>query len=269
MPRILQVSALDVARGGLAGRRGSGINEPLSAPWSTYAMDHPDVKAAYANYVERMIRAFRPTYVVFGVEANLLKRNRKQQWSAYVELTCATYRTLKGRGVGPPLLVSIDVNPFFPAWSTPDPAGDQPRVLRELDACVDGFAISSHPFMSALLADTLPPDYFARVFALSRRWVGISETSYPAQVFSSGPLTWNGSEARQSAFVDALLSASARHGLRFVVWFAVRDFDPLWSGLLRRDPVSLMWRDTGLYDETGRARAALRRWSVELERPLR
>ena len=125
MPRILQVSALDVARSGLAGRRGSGINEPLSAPWSTYGMGHPDVKAAYANYVERMIRTFRPTYVVFGVEANLLKRNRKQQWSAYVELTCATYRTLKGRGVGPPLLVSIDVNPFFPEWSTPDPAGDR------------------------------------------------------------------------------------------------------------------------------------------------
>jgi len=268
MPNILQVSALDTGRAGLAGHRGSGINEPLSGPWATYAMNHPSVKAAYANYVERMIGQFRPTHVVIGVEANLLMRNRKALWEAYVELTCATTRTLKARGIAQPLLVSIDVNPFFPEWSTPDKAGDQPRVLRDLDACVDGFAISAHPFMTALLADTIPADYFSRVFALSRRWVGISESSYPAQVFSNSRLTWNGSESRQREFLDQMLAASSRQGLRFVVWFAVRDFDQLWTGLLRRDPVSLMWRDTGLYDEAGRARSALGRWTTELDRPL-
>lgn len=268
VPNILQLSALDTGRGGLAGNRGGGINEPLSGAWATYAMNHPNVKAAYANYLERMIRQFRPAQVVIGVESNLLMRNRKERWAAYVELTCAATRTLKARGISQPLLVSIDVNPFFPEWSTPDPAGDQARVLRDLDACVDGFAISAHPFMSALLAEPLPADYFSRVFALSKRWVGISETSYPAQVFSNARLTWNGSESRQRQFLDQLLTASNRQGLKFVIWFAVRDFDALWSGLLRRDPVSLMWRDTGLYDEAGQARSALGRWRAELNKPL-
>ncbi|MEO8676684.1 MAG: hypothetical protein ABI569_13985 [Casimicrobiaceae bacterium] len=268
VPNILQVSALDIGRAGLALNRGANLNEPLPAPWRTLEFNHPSVKTAYANYVERLVRQFHPAYVVIGVEANLLMRNRKEKWASYVELTCATYRALKARGIKQPLLVSIDVNPFFPEWSTPDTLGDQPNVLRDLDSCVDGFAISAHPFMSALLADRLPADYFSRIFALSTRWVGIGESSYPAEVFSNSQLTWRGSEAKQTAFLDQMLDASNKQGLKFVIWFTVRDYDQLWSGLLRRDPVSLMWRDTGLYDESGRPRSALGRWTSEFRRPL-
>ena len=265
---VSQISALDTGRAGLAPNRGSSINEPLRAPWTTYPMNHASVKTAYANYVERMIRQFQPKYVVIGVESNLLMRNQKPKWASYVELTCATTRTLKAHGIAQPLLISIDVNPFFPEWSTPDQDGDQPRVLRDLDACVDGFAITAHPFMTSLLADRFPADYFSRVFALSRRWVGIGESSYPAQVFSNSQLTWNGSESKQTDFLDQMLRASNKQGLKFVIWFTIRDYDQLWSGFLGRDPIALMWRDTGLYDEAGRARPALLRWDAELTRPV-
>jgi hypothetical protein len=48
--------------------------------------------------------------------------------------------------------------------------------------------------------------------------------------------------------------------MRFVAWFTVRDYDQLWAGALAQDPIALIWRDTGLFDESGAAREALTTW---------
>jgi hypothetical protein len=67
----------------------------------------------------------------------------------------------------------------------------------------------------------------------------------------------------------ALLSEADALGAEFVIWFFTVDFDNLWEGLLGRDPVARIWRDTGLWDETLAPRPALDTWQAWLGRARR
>ena len=74
--------------------------------------------------------------------------------------------------------------------------------------------------------------------------------------------------AAQNAYLSALFDAAQTLDARFIVWFALVDFDALWSGALQEDPVARIWRDTGLYDENLNPRPALDTWQAQLGLPL-
>jgi hypothetical protein len=153
---------------------------------------------------------------------------------------------------------------------------DQLAALHDLEPCVDIIAWSAHPFISGLLADSFPDDYFDTIFALTKKPQAISESSYPAQEWSlpnSGG-TWKGTPQKQHHFVEQMLTKATSSQLQFVVWFAIRDYDQLWSkpvaeGGLGQDTLSLLWRDTGLYDEAGAPREAYGSWAATLHQPWR
>ncbi len=266
---LVQINALDTSRSGLAPYRSDQVNASLPAPWNGYALDHPNVKAAYLNYALRMVEFWQPDYLGIGIEVNLLARNAQAKWPAYVALQAHVYQELKKVHPGLTVFASVFCVPFFPEWSDDD--GDVQRAaLADLLPHLDLVAFSVHPFMSALLADTFPDDYFDRLFALSSKPVAISESSYPAQVWStlSAPvLAFNGSPAKQDAFLRKMLDACDRHRARFLIWFAIRDYDALWAGVLGSSELALIWRDTGLYDEAGVERAALATWRAALAVP--
>ncbi len=262
---VLQISPLNVARNGMALYRGNTPNEALPSLWDTYALDSDQVKTAFLNYAERMIGYFQPDYLLIGVEVNLLIRNNDALWAPYVALNSYVYTELKKTHPSLPVSVSVFCVPYFPQWSTVDNApglpGKQAQGLIDLSPHIDFISYSVHPFMSGLLAETFPDDYLDTLFnLLPGKPVAVSESSYPAQVWSLGGLTFNGSQEKQKNFLSLLLSSSRRAQAEFVIWFAIRDYDALWSGLLNSSDAALPWRDTGLYDEAGNERTALSTW---------
>ncbi len=259
---LLQINPLNLGRDGLASyRTDATINAALTAPWNGYALNAPEVKTAFANYALDMVNTMNPDYLQIGVEVNLLKRNNPTLWTQYVELQCSTYNAVKTVHPSLPVSVSLFSVPFFPEWSGADNLTDQQNALADVSTCSDVIGYSVHPFMSALLADSFPADYFDRLFAYTTKPIAITESSYPAQVWSSGGLTWNGTQAKQADFLDKMLTAAQSHQLQYVIWYTVRDYDQLWNGALGQDSTALTWRDTGLYDETGVARTAMATWS--------
>ncbi len=269
---VLQISPLNVARDGMALYRGNSPTEPLPEPWNTYALDSTQVKTAFLNYAERMIGYFQPDYLLIGVEVNLLIRNNYPLWSAYVALHSYVYSELKKTHPTLPISVSVFCVPYFPQWSDVDNAlgipEKQAQGLVDLGPSIDFISYSVHPFMSGLLAESFPVDYLDTLFSLlPGKPVAVSESSYPAQLWQSGGLTFNGDQEKQNRFLSLLLSSSRRAQAEFVIWFAIRDYDALWSGLLGSSEAALPWRDTGLYDEAGNERMALSTWRTEFSRP--
>jgi hypothetical protein len=273
---LLSLSPLNTGRNGLSAARTSAINAPLSAPWSGYAFNAPQVKTAFTNFVKRVIDSTSPAFVITGIEVNLLRTHQPEQvWAQYVELQCHVYSQLKAAGYQQPIGVSLVTQALYhpELYATEHAFDAQLKALRDLEPCVDVIAWSVHPFISGLLAETFPDDYFTTIFALTTKPQAISESSYPAQVWSlaAGTPTWNGTPEKQARFATRLLAAAQQQRLKYVVWFAVRDYDQLWArpanqGGLGQSELALIWRDTGLYDEAGAPRAALTTWREWLTR---
>lgn len=274
--QLLSLNPLDLSRTHLAGRRTDQLNAPLEPPWSGYALDDPAVVAAYLAYVRRVADLFEPTYLQTGIEVNLLRRDTDAAtWTQYVHLQCAVYAGLKAAGYTQPISVSFVSTPFYQPekYDTKPNLPAQIQAVHDLEPCVDVVAWSVYPFMSGLLADSVPDDYFASFLDLPSKPMAISESGYPAETWSlpNGP-TWNGTPEKQRAFVDRMLHEASARNLRFVVWFPLRDYDALWSkpvsmGGLGQDNVSIVWRDSGLYDAAGTPRAALARWRESFSMP--
>lgn len=269
---LLSIGPLNMLRSGLADYRGAQPNMPLPAPWNSYPLNHPNVKAAYLNYAREMVQFFDPDYLIIGIEVNLLIRNvGTTAWQQYVELHRDTYTQLKAEFPQLPISVSLDAIPYFPEYSDADaPMYDaQLQAIADLRDYVDFFSFSIHPFNSGLFAEYFPPTYFGKLFSLTNKPIAISETSYTAQHWEAtypgvGTLSWNGTPEKQEAYMQLLLEAAKQYDLKFVVWFCVRDYDQLWEGLLNESLLALSWRDTGLYDENGVARPALSLWTDAL-----
>lgn len=271
---LLQINSLDMNRSALSPFRTNSVNVALTAPWSTYHFNDPTVKTAYSNYAKRMTDFFSPEIVLTGIELNILRtKTNASQWAELVELQCFLYQDLKSRGVTAPIGVSLITPAFYKPqlYSTEHDYNAQIQVLRDLEPCVDIVAWSVHPFMSGLLADSFPDDYFETIFSLTQKTQAISESSYPAQVWSSSGLTWNGSQEKQNQFIEQMLTGAQSHSLKVVIWYTVRDYDQLWArpvndGGLGSDSLSLIWRDTGLYDESGNPRSGLTTWKEWLQK---
>jgi len=269
---LVQINALNTARDGLALYRSDNINDPLPSPFDTAAFNDTSVKTAYLNYARKMADFFDPDWLMIGVESNLLIRNAAADWPAYLELLQYVRAGLAASHPGLKVGLSVFCVPYFPATSSVDDVPGlydmQIAALADLDATFDFIAFSVHPFISALLADSFPEDYLDQLFALTTKPVAVSESSYPAQEWSTSGLTWYGTPEKQDTFTRLLLEKAQQHGAQFVVWFTVRDYDQLWAGALGMDPTALVWRDTGFYDETGSRRIGGDRWRQVLSNPL-
>ncbi len=275
---LVQINPLNLGRDGLALLRSDTVSAALPAPWSTYALNHANVKAAYLNYALRVADALAPEVLQIGIEANQLKLKQPALWAQYVDLHCSTYRALKAARPALTVTVSVLAPALFPEYSSEYDLAAQQSALADLAPCTDQAVFSVHAFMSGLLADSFPDSYFDTLFArlpaaMQVKPRAISETSYPAQVWSlpnnGSTLTWSGTPAKQRNYVRVMLDAAQRHQLRYVVWFSVRDFDALWANALGSDTTSLVWRDTGLFDEAGQPREAMALWREAMAKPLK
>lgn len=264
--RYLAVTPLNFVRDGLAPRRGPGGSEPLRAPWTGRAFDEPATIEAYAAHCERMIALFAPDHFVYGVEVNMLAKNRPEEWPRLVRLLSAVYARVKARH--PALTVSLT---FQVEFLRADPEV-QERLVREVLPLSDMIGASSYAYSITPDPRRLGADYFDRLAGLTggkRFFVG--ETGWPAEpVTRPYPAYVPASEGDQRVYVEWLLEQGERHRAVLVNWILARDYDVLWESHLARAPdapVLRLFRDLGLYRGDGTPRPALDAWRAWLARP--
>jgi hypothetical protein len=268
----LAITPLNTERHGMAGFRGDDANMPLTAPWDRYDFDHPDVKAAYVNFLVDAVEFFDPDYLCFGIEVNLLIEANPAKWDALVELLRHTYAEMKARYPDLPVFVSLTAPDLLEGWTEVDHAR-QMQAVEDVLPYSDYYGLSLYPYMSAYMTTQIPPTMYADLLALSNKPVVIAETGYPAQTFSimDGTLTFESDADRQHTFITGLLEAADQYEFEFIVWYTIRDYDQLWEYFNTSMPdlsdLAAIWRDTGLYDENGEPRPALGAWLTALARP--
>ena len=264
------LTPLDDSRSRLADYWGSHDHMPLPAPFSSYALNAPEVKRAYLAFCRRAIEFYSPDFLAIGIEVNLLFDKAPASWPAFVDLHRSTYSALKQERPTLRIFITVTAVEFLDGWTDGDHAARR-RALGELLPYTDLLGISLYPYMSAYLTNPYPASLFDELKALANgKPIAIAESGYPAQAFSlpSFNLSFQGTPEKQQAFVADVLDAADTHAMPFVVNFVLRDYDALWRLLPAADQeLASVWRDTGLYDEAGAPRPALSVWKNALARP--
>jgi len=260
------VTPLSPSRDGLALRRGGAANEPLPAPWSSYAFDAPEVITAFTAYCEDMIDRFDPDYFACGIEANVLAALAPQKWSAFVTLVSEVYQNLKAGHPDLPVFLTLQADTYHAS------PGIQANAIAAVLPWTDMVAVSGYPFTAPLENPRfLRGDYFSALSALApAKPFAVAETGWPAEPV--GPPAWYGSaadEETQLNYLERVIEDCEMLGARFLVWFFARDFDDAWQSDLQYQSNAAtirFWRDTGLRAGNGAARQALGLWYVNLGR---
>ena len=265
------ISPISLLRDGIAPRPES-VGGGLPG-WLT-AFNLARTKNAFLKYAVEAIEYFDPDYLVIGIEVNELMYNHPTLWPDYLELHRDTYNSLKA--LYPNLSISVSliglnlVPGYTGATATNDKYNEQLSALGEVMVYSDLYCLSLHTFLSALLADSvIDSGELEQLASLSDKPLAVCETSYPAEVFSLGALTWNGDPTRQKRFFDRLFAVADDHEAEFIVNFVIRDYDNLWASLGSPEDFNKLWRDTGFYDEDGNARPVLDTWTDELDKRRR
>lgn len=251
--------------------------QPLPAPWSSYEFDDPAVKTAYLNYVIAAVEFFRPTHVAIGVEANILLLKAPLRWTTYKNLNAYVYTELKARY--PSLRVFTTIHYEHMRGMTGESVSLQmllrdsypdvltSEVVRLLEHS-DVMALSTYPFMVGgnlfIDQDGGPDrDYYQAAFDIAAR------VGRPLAIDQSGTISRDlyldyigtylpGSEARQNASVERLLSDAHVYDFEFVINFVGWDYGEHYGS----SPTSLTWAYTGLVRVDGSPKPALATWDA-------
>ena len=264
-PLYLAIAPLNSRRNGLADYWGSDAGLPRPGEWSERSFSHPAVVQAYTAYALDLIERFRPDYFNYGVEASDLILSNPQAFEEFVGFAASVYAAVKAAHPTLPTFVSV-------ALKHPSSADTDLLIqgMARLAGFTDMAGVSAYPYIFFGHPDAgdpgnLPADWLAQARrVLPGKPLAIAETGWIAETLSipdfgvSVPAT----PAFQRGFVERLLAEADSEAVAFVVWFFVQDFDRMWEGVLGRDPVAAIWRDSGLYDEEGVARPGLEVWDA-------
>lgn len=262
---FLSISPLDKDRKDLAPYWAEKDNQPLPVLWRGRALDSPEVKRAFLNFVVRAVEAMRPDYLAIGIESNVLLSKNRAKWEELKELHRATYHALKQQHPKLPVCFTTEVL-HYKRLASEARNTDQEKEVALLMEQSDLFAMSVYPHMSYDVPKPLPAGFldFARSF---HKPIAVSEsgmTSRDVHLKAFG-LTLHGSEADQTQFVQLLLRTAARDRYEFVVNFATTDFERLCARLpAPMDDLARIWAYTGLQTSSGQAKPALAVWDAFL-----
>ena len=266
---FLSISPLDKERKGLAPYWGEGDNKPLPKDWAGKALNSPEVKAAYKNFCLRAVEAMRPDYLAVGIELNVLLSHDPEKWVQVKELYRDTYAAVKARHPALPVFFTTEVL-HLKRLHTEAKGKDQEGEVADLMKDSDLFALSVYPHMSYDIPRPVPADFldFATKF---KKPVAVAESGMTSRdvELKAFKLTLNGSDADQKQFTELLLKTAARDDYRFVVTFAITDFEKLCEKLPPPvDDLARIWAYTGLQTSDKRPKPALTVWDAYLKAKL-
>jgi hypothetical protein len=157
----LAITPLNLDRTSLADYWGKGSQLEKTGEWKNKEFDDPDVIKAYTNFARDMIKRFKPTYMSYGIEVNMLAKENPSAFKKYLILTEQVYKTLKKENPNLPLFLTIQAEDF-----TQDEK-KQVKAMKQLLPFTDYIAVSSYPYTKYKDPDDLPNDWFSKIAALA------------------------------------------------------------------------------------------------------
>ena len=238
----------------------------MPKPWDTYAINSPEVKKAFLNFVLRAIDQMHPDYLAIGIESNVLLSHSAAKWKQLKELHIATYIAVKDKHPKLPICFTTEVL-HYKKLASDAKGSDQENEVADLMKHSDLFAMSIYPHMSFGVPRPVPTGFFdfARKFS---KPIAVSESGDTSRnvELKAYKLTLKGSEAGQKQFTELLLKTATKDRYEFVITFATTDFEKLCDKLPKPvDDLARIWAYTGMQTSAKKPKPALAVWDAYLK----
>ncbi len=266
---FLSVSTLNLTRKEKADYYSrAAVTDSIKNHWKKLAFNDNKVVTAYINYISRLIDAFQPVYVNYGVESNNGLWNAAE-FVLYKDFLSKVYGQLKTKYPAIPFFISFIV----------DETNEGYNYASQLIPYSDFLGLSAYPYVrvsSSAGGNTdpknFPADFFTKFINLApAKPLAFAETSYIAEnlIIPSFSLNKQGNEAWQKDYLEMICKLCNERKAKLLIWFCHKDYDAGANTLrnlgLYQDLFGF-WEDTGLKDETGRERPAYQSWLQWLQK---
>ncbi len=263
---FLYISPLNSDRKGLASYWSEKDNQPLPSPWNTYAINSPQVKKAYLNFVLRAVEEMNPDYLAIGIELNILLSHSATKWKELKELHTETYAAVKKKHPRLPVFFSTEIQHYKKLMAEAKNS-DQENEVAELMKYSDLFCWSLYPHMSFEIPRPVPAGFFdfARKFNKPIAVGEIGDSSRDVELKAYN-VTLRGNEASQKQLTEILLETAAKDRYEFVIWNFSTDFEKLCDQLPKEvGDFARIWAYTGLQTSAKSPKPALAVWDAYLK----
>jgi hypothetical protein len=259
---LLSVSLLNISR--------NDLMEDVDGTVPSYTkLSDTHIRNAYINFLITCINMFDPDYLVVAMEVNELLIKSPVKWNDYRRLVQDVRLSLRGYFPSLPVSESITVH----GWYEPD-VTDPAAYLSNIDQLneeQDFVSLSYYPFLKGQRSRQQFQEAFNFIHQRTDKPIAFVETSHLAEDLNVPALNVNieADECEQAEFLKTLAENAQSRQYLFVIWWAHRDYDKLWTLLPAAiKDVAQLWRDTGLFDEAGRERASFSVWKLLKAIPL-
>lgn len=244
-----------------------GEKLPLPAAIADAGFDDPVLVAAFNRYIDEVVAAFSPKYLLIGIEMTELSRERPAVWPQFEKLYFAAYDHVKSTqpdvSAGPGLVIQSLLL---------DRVADQVKPVTEK---ADFLGMSFYPYAAPIAAaggvplPVEPPQQWREPLEFLRGYtdtpIAIAETGYATRNFRLDTVGIDiiGSEKLQEQFLTDLANEAAREDFLFIVWFVPVDY-PALTEALKPSGQALdlfkIWEYAGLWRPDTSAKPALEVW---------
>lgn len=257
-------------RGELALYWNEESEQPLPDAWASRSFDDPEVAIAYLNFARYLVDRFDPDYFVYAIETNGgFVGTDDPEFLAFTIFLSRVYPILKASYPDIPILLSVQ------ASADGAPRDELLEMTRTLIVFSDLIGISTYPYLQLHFDGLVTPGdpgniaggLLTDIASLApHKRIAITETGYAAEtvVLPDLGLVVPSMAEWQREYVRWLMPRLNAMGAEFVIWFVSRDYDLALERVANEGfdipDLYFVWRDNGLLDGDGDARASLGVW---------
>lgn len=229
----------------------------------------PKLIEAYTNYCDKMISLFKPDYLLIGIESNELLKKSPKLWSSYLIFSGEVYKSLKKKYPSLQISQSVTLHVLInPDVKSPT---EYRRKISSFTKKQDFCGVSFYPHFAGYRTEKQFQSAFDFLHKFTRKPIAITETANIAEPVDipTFKIKLESNPTEQKNYLEVLFKNAHKKKYKFISYWAHRDCDKLIeifpAGVKE---IAKIFRDTGLLDEEGRSRPALKVWLDEKKKKL-
>jgi len=195
-------------------------------------------RRSYKNIAAAFAEKYKPKYLAFGIEVNVLYEKAPADFDAFVELYSEVYDAVKAKSPDTKVFTIFQLEKMKGLngglfGGTNDPANAQWALLDRFPNS-DIVAFTTYPCLVYKDPSEIPSDYYTEIRLHTSKPIAFTEIGWHSD---ASPVGWESSDAEQAEFVVTFFKLTRDLNEEFAIWTFMYDqetFEPFKSMGLRR-----------------------------------